>query len=108
MHGKANARQITQAMLAAISQAAELPECKPDPLDVHGANRLDALFFVVGQMCANSADHYHNKGPIIHIHPVGASNKFISGSTHEWTVRVGTEVWFVKTGHKGQTSAKRG
>jgi hypothetical protein len=37
--------KITQAMLAAISQAAELPECKPDRLDVHGANQLDALFF---------------------------------------------------------------
>jgi hypothetical protein len=56
-------------------------------------------FFVIRQFCANAVDHNHNEGSIIHIHPKGAANEFVSAIPYEGAIRIAGEIGFIKTCH---------
>jgi hypothetical protein len=54
---------------------------------------------VVGQVCADAVDHHHDQRAIIHIQPIGATDKLICGVANEWIIKIDGEVRLIETCH---------
>ncbi len=44
---------------------------------------------LIGQVCTDAVDHYHEESAIIHIEPIRTADELVFAVPDEWTVKVG-------------------
>ena len=44
---------------------------------------------LIGQVCTDAVDHYHDESAIIHIEPIRTADELVFAVPDEWTVKVG-------------------
>jgi len=44
---------------------------------------------LIGQVCTDAVDHYHDESAIIHIKPIRTADELVLAVPDEWTVKVG-------------------
>jgi hypothetical protein len=57
-------------------------------------------FLVVCEIGADSIDHHHHEGTIIHIHPIRTANEFVVAVAHKRAVNINAKVRLIKARHR--------